>query len=594
MPRNFDGTDDIAYMSVPASLSGGFGTFGILVRVGSFAATRSLMRFYTSGFVNALGLFANTSGQWGMSNGVSAPVGATTTTAGEWYLILCGKATGTTTPRNHIYRYSNNTWVHENTGGTAANASSPVGGGLTIAARVTGDQFTPSDVAVTGFWARNLSDAEAEQLPFSLGAWYASAPDVLHLWDVVDGLGVADLTGNGGNMGAITGTTFSTVSTPLLTYGDGPWLVVRPQTASTTPVEVSVNTAWHVRGAPTQTSTTEWHVRAAISKTAATAWHVRAALAQTAASAWHVRAALAQTAASAWNVRAAVTPTRAAAWHVRAALSKTQDTAWSVRSAVTTVTTAAAWHVRAALTQTKATEWNVASLSGLSEVTQTTVTAWHVRAALTQTSTTEWHVREVFPFEDEYFKLFLWKVRKAVAQTRDTAWHVRSAVEVPIYYWPPVNEWHVRQAVSTSIATAWHVETSTAAVEVTSAAAWHVRAAVSPAAIAAWHVRTALAQTAATAWAVRTSVTPVTRASAWMVRAAALQSRATAWHTRAAVSLSQETAWGPYRSLKDRTTYEFLPSQDGSSDFVHGGRNSPAEYVQTNRHSKSEFIHSRR
>jgi hypothetical protein len=222
--RNFNGTSDVLKTSIPTGGNVGFGTFVIICQISSFAATRALMRFVTSGASNVLGMFCDTAGKVGMSNAAAAPVGSTSLATNTWYCIAVGKATGTQTPRVHLYRYDTNAFTHENTGSAIADATVPgTTGTLAIGAR-TADQFTPCDIAAAGFWARNLSDAEFELLPFSLMNWHALAPTGLWVLDQSDtGQSVPDLTGNGGKQSSLTGTTVSTASVPVFTLGDGAW-----------------------------------------------------------------------------------------------------------------------------------------------------------------------------------------------------------------------------------------------------------------------------------------------------------------------------------------------------------------------------------
>lgn len=233
MPRLFDGTDDVLKVAVSTPMNVGFGTFAAILRCSSFAATRAWMRMHTSGGTNGLGVFFNTSAQVGYSNAAAAPAGTTALSVDTWYLVACGKATGSNTPRVHIYNYGTNAWTHENTGAAITDATA-VGttGSLAIGAR-NADQFMPGDIAIAGFWASNLTDGEVERLPIRLPDWYALAPTGLWLLDQgATTMSVPDLTGGGGNQTSLTGTAVSSNAVPLLTYGGGPWLVTRPQAAA--------------------------------------------------------------------------------------------------------------------------------------------------------------------------------------------------------------------------------------------------------------------------------------------------------------------------------------------------------------------------
>jgi hypothetical protein len=100
----------------------------------------------------------------------------------------------------------------------------------------TDTDFFGGDIAAAGMWGRVLSDAEVELLTFTLIGWHAAVPTALwHLDQSATTQGVSDLTGGGANQSALTGTTVSTNSVPLFNYGDGPWLVVRPQSVVAPP-----------------------------------------------------------------------------------------------------------------------------------------------------------------------------------------------------------------------------------------------------------------------------------------------------------------------------------------------------------------------
>lgn len=144
-------------------------------------------------------------------------------TADNWHLTGVTKDNGTATPRGHKYVYDTNTWTHTDAAGTMGDSASTAGASGTVrlgrVLTAAGDQFD-GDIAIMGVWNRVLTDAEIEQLAFSLQGWYASAPDALWLLDqsAVDQK-ILDLTGNGANETAITGTSVSTNSVPVFSYG---------------------------------------------------------------------------------------------------------------------------------------------------------------------------------------------------------------------------------------------------------------------------------------------------------------------------------------------------------------------------------------
>lgn len=249
MARTFNGTSDKIATTVSTPMNAGFGTFVAILRPTTIAATISWARFCSSAFANLLGAFIDATGKVGYSNAAAAPVGATSLVVNNWYCIAVGKATGTTTPRVHIYRYSTNAFVHENTGSSIADATAPTTAGfLNVGSRVS-DQFFPGDIAVCGFWNRNLSDAEFELLPFTLDGWFALVPSILLVLDQADAVqGTPDLSGNGA-VATITGTIVSSNSVPVFSVGIDVWMITRAQAGGATLYLLSVGGAITPSGA---------------------------------------------------------------------------------------------------------------------------------------------------------------------------------------------------------------------------------------------------------------------------------------------------------------------------------------------------------
>lgn len=153
-------------------------------------------------------------------NQINAP---STVTLGEWYLLAATKATGTVAPRFHTYRYSNNTFNHENAVATSADSTAPTTNGF-----LGGENsavFWNSDLAVAAVWDIVLTDSQCESLPFNLSAWYAPKnPVAMWLLDqAAVGMKVLDITGNHADESAISGTSVSANSVPIWSPGDQAW-----------------------------------------------------------------------------------------------------------------------------------------------------------------------------------------------------------------------------------------------------------------------------------------------------------------------------------------------------------------------------------
>lgn len=213
MARDFNGTTD--YISFSLGTSGGTGALSTaaLVKSSDFGALRAITALGLTGNpdflvrVSPTGPFMNT---YDSATGAGAD-GVATLSTGRWYLIGMSKASGTATPRFHIYDYSTFSWTHEN--GTSTNGDPSVSGGLVVGAF---DTSSPANVwsgsiAAAAVWRTSLSDAAVEALTNNpMGSWLAAAPSACWRFDQAStSETVTDLTGNGSDQAAISGTTVS-------------------------------------------------------------------------------------------------------------------------------------------------------------------------------------------------------------------------------------------------------------------------------------------------------------------------------------------------------------------------------------------------
>lgn len=142
--------------------------------------------------------------------------GVTGLSLNTWYFVAVSKATGTVTPRFHIYNFATNTWIHENGTQTCINSGVPVTSNF-IGQTPTPGKFYDGDIAVEAVWDIVLTDAQIESLPFNLQAWYAPvAPRGMWILDQqAVGQKVRDITGAHADESSITGTAVSTNSVPI-------------------------------------------------------------------------------------------------------------------------------------------------------------------------------------------------------------------------------------------------------------------------------------------------------------------------------------------------------------------------------------------
>lgn len=158
----------------------------------------------------------------------------TTVVADGWCLHGVTKAAGSATPRYHRYKYSTNTFVHENMSAAIGDGTAPGAGGfIELGGDAGSGDWFQGDMELAGIVNRVISDAEFEQLPFTLMAWHSlvlrggwqfdqSATSQL----------VVDFTGGGANESSKAGTSVSTVSVPIFNRFDGVISWTKPPAAA--------------------------------------------------------------------------------------------------------------------------------------------------------------------------------------------------------------------------------------------------------------------------------------------------------------------------------------------------------------------------
>lgn len=138
----------------------------------------------------------------------------TYTATDGWRLLAMTKPAGVALVRGHNYSYTTDTWTHTNYGDFGDATNGPI-----TAVRVgnfTGNnEFLNAQLAVMGVWEAVLADLDLEGLTTSLSDWVASSP--VSLWPFNQesvSTAVTDITGNGANQSAISGTTVVTGDDP--------------------------------------------------------------------------------------------------------------------------------------------------------------------------------------------------------------------------------------------------------------------------------------------------------------------------------------------------------------------------------------------
>lgn len=212
--RNYNGTTD--YIAVDptgwGSLTGDMTIAAVVYRNATGAVHNILLQNGTGtgdcGFLidsNTLLIFSNATGF----------LSTTTIGVGTWFLCV-SKASGTSTPRVHLFNYTTGVWVHENEGGAVPSFSSAGATNLYIGSYRGSADFYNGDIFATGAWAYNATDNEVEGLAFNLDSWFA-LPN-MRLFVPLDGdvaNGVPDLSGVGTGQTTINGTTNGTREAPI-------------------------------------------------------------------------------------------------------------------------------------------------------------------------------------------------------------------------------------------------------------------------------------------------------------------------------------------------------------------------------------------
>lgn len=137
-----------------------------------------------------------------------------------WVFLATTKPDGDgVTPSGWMYRYDTNAWSTASGVGTV-NEDSMTIATVRIGNSENADFWFIGDIHLDAGWSRALSDAELRQLPFSLQAWYASAPTFGHLLDQqATTQSVIDWTGGGANQTSLSNTSIATTSLPVFSYG---------------------------------------------------------------------------------------------------------------------------------------------------------------------------------------------------------------------------------------------------------------------------------------------------------------------------------------------------------------------------------------
>lgn len=215
--RRFDGVDDEIRTALGScDRNAGGTTLGFLFKKLTDAAWQGIMGLHTSGGTAVQAIEIDTSNQvyWDLDV-AGQSIDGTVTIANGWVMVFFGKASGTATARCSRKVMSTGVWTHQNAGTTMVDGNAPGAlGTVRFGEWQDGDDFNGL-LACAGVWASNLSDATRETMGGSLQAWKDSGPVGLWAFDqAAVTTAVTDLTGNGANETARTGTVVVTNDDP--------------------------------------------------------------------------------------------------------------------------------------------------------------------------------------------------------------------------------------------------------------------------------------------------------------------------------------------------------------------------------------------
>lgn len=230
----FDGNDDqLRFNTVAAALaniSTGAYTLAVVCRratTGVWTSAHTMLNA-SSGALGSINV--NPSNQ--LVNDLVGGPGASTLlvdSTTETFILVVGKAAGTTTTQYSVYRTGTGQWQHQNSTGTSADQVAMAI--YQIGAWTTGDFFN-GWVGLVGSWAGNMSNTDRQALSanWRTSDWWNSvhARPVALIEGNKAAAEMTDLAGNATNL-VVTGTTFDTAETLASWNFDGTGVVSPPQ-----------------------------------------------------------------------------------------------------------------------------------------------------------------------------------------------------------------------------------------------------------------------------------------------------------------------------------------------------------------------------
>lgn len=207
--RGFDGSDDEIILDEGTldSILNGAWTVACLFKPLTIPDFVAVLSIESSGPTQRAGLWVSDTSELLLAyGGINYTFPGLGTPVGHWYLGVIKKASGTATPRANVYNFSTGTWDTwtDSEVGAASNDATTI-----IQVRL-GDwpnsNSFPGRIAAAGIFPTALADATIEGLTAALQDWADLSPGALWRLNQTSVEALTDLTGNGADQTAITGT----------------------------------------------------------------------------------------------------------------------------------------------------------------------------------------------------------------------------------------------------------------------------------------------------------------------------------------------------------------------------------------------------
>jgi hypothetical protein len=213
--RTFNGSTDFVRTSIGGLSAATYGTYAAIFKVDDTAVARSLFVFLDSGQSFLWHPYQVSNSDLMVFHG-NTDSRTAAIPQGVWVTMVVRKVTGSALPRFSHYNHNTTTWTHQLGDATSGDGTAPTSGFINTATDGSASEPWDGAIAVTAGWSNTVvwsadttgdAQIEAAGLEVSLQNWVDQSPDMLIPWNPTVGAGIADISGNGANQVAISGTT---------------------------------------------------------------------------------------------------------------------------------------------------------------------------------------------------------------------------------------------------------------------------------------------------------------------------------------------------------------------------------------------------